>query len=835
MKVPTRINPQSDPVALRTPYQQDKGVDWSGLAGQVQGLAGDLRKQQDDREEFDLNSEFINHTNKRRLDFEGRTKVADVGAAGFTERLVTDYEAEDQALVARYKDAGYSEKALNRFGDQLGQMRGSYIGQGLNFQAKSARVNAGVKVGDLGTSLSQYSSANPDAVGSSLAELEHNVNINPDLTAPEKQELILRERAGIIMGAGQGRARMEPSRVIAALDPQSLVQAQPGGQWSRGSNAWGNVAVDVANKFGLNPAELAAIMSFETGGTFSPTVTNASGHMGLIQFGKAEQAKYGITKSSTPEQWTNAIVGFFEDRGLQPGASIEDVYSTILTGSPGNYDRTDSNGTSVRNAVPRILSQHLAKGATFVGDTAQAAPATTELIALNADGKTGIPELDLMDAQQRAQVLAWARTADNQNNAAARAAVMDKVANEKAALQATGQSANPVSDAELAVLGPQGPYIGEELKALRAGGPTVATFPTASATEMQAQVAVLMPTDTGASDYQEKMEVYQWAKQSAEQNLAARERDPAAYVAAAYPEIGRQMSAARTVADQRVAYTALQNAYEQLGVPAASRYPLPKEAITQVANRYVTGNQDSRMSMLNEFFTSIPREMIAPFVTQMVESNKAIGPDIGRDSFLYATLQGHPEFRSIMLDAMAGSETMQADSAQRISSDKIDKAWRTAFGPSITLNGAASQNYKQIAAALYVNAGGTIAQGNLPLDDKIWKESMRRAVGGKKNDPNTGIVTIHNAPMVLPPAVTKDQWNAWLPGRTLQDLVNASAERTVPRDAFGNPPHMRDIIGEGRFVMQSPGQYSIQYADGGYLTTRSGHKFIVRITPEAFK
>lgn len=136
----------------------------------------------------------------------------------------------------------------------------------------------------------------------------------------------------------------------------------------RPTNQWTSVATNVAREFGLKPAEVAAVMSYETGGSFSPTVMGGKNgqYMGLIQFGPAERAKYGITKSSSPEQWTKAITSFLHDRGFKRGMGVLDLYSTINAGQPGRYNASDGNGT-VRGHVDKILRDHTAKATAWLG------------------------------------------------------------------------------------------------------------------------------------------------------------------------------------------------------------------------------------------------------------------------------------------------------------------------------------------------------------------------------------------------------------------------------------------------------------------------------------
>lgn len=931
MKVPTRINPQTQPVAARTPYLQDRGVDFSGLAQQVTGLGKDLRVDQLRRESFDLNGAFIKETNDRALEFERRTQLAEPGAANFTDIMQGDYATRNDNLVKEYKDKGYSDETLQDFQLKLRQLDGSYIAKGLQFQGASALQNGRVQIKDRSTSYSQYASANPDAVGSSLEGLRGDIDLLPDISAPEKQALFQAESPGIIMGALQGLARTPEGakRIIQALDPQSL--AAPAGPGGKSSNPWGQVAVDVASQFGLDPAELAAVMSFETGGTFSSTVTNASGHMGLIQFGKAEQAKYGITKSSSPEDWTRAIAGYFKDRGLQPGASIKDVYSTILTGSPGNYNATDSNGTNVNNAVPRILADHLPKAKAWLGEITQAGDfgnradgtpkgngwlgvlqrpdgnVSTEISVgveidgketeipllvpdltkdeqaylLNNDvegdaflknmpesimqkaeahakaeiaagrspfkqnapardpsGKTGVPALDLADAQQQAQALAWARTTQNQNDVAARAAVQDKIENETAALQTTGQSATTVTDQELAVLGPQGIGVGEQLKALRVASPAIAGMKTASAADMQAQVQALLPTNTAAPDYSEKLRVYNTVAQAAQQNLALRKQDPRTYVASAFPKVQAQAAAADTPEKRRAAYTAIAGAYRQLGIPQADWLPMAKDQVEAVRAHYEQGTPASKIAQLQSWNTEMSATgLLTPFLQQM----SAHGGTAAGDLLTYSLLFGHPERQATMSDILNGAMRIKEDPAQRPDQSAINKAWatNTGIGKAISqLNPTASVIYNDQAAAIYVSRGGRVDKGNLS-DPALYRDSVRRAVGGLAGNADSGVVSFHGTSQpatILPPAVTRQRWENWLDGLTPGALTAISRDKLPPLNKFGKPVLMQDIKDEGIFIMRAPGQYAIQFAtDGGTLKTGRGTEYIVNITPQVVR
>ena len=99
-----------------------------------------------------------------------------------------------------------------------------------------------------------------------------------------------------------------------------------------------------AAELGIDPVDLATVISYETGGTFSTSMRGGSGnrHIGLIQFGPTEQLKYGARQGQSYDEQMGAVVAYLKDRGFKPGMSILDLYSTINAGSPGKYNASDA-------------------------------------------------------------------------------------------------------------------------------------------------------------------------------------------------------------------------------------------------------------------------------------------------------------------------------------------------------------------------------------------------------------------------------------------------------------------------------------------------------------
>lgn len=121
----------------------------------------------------------------------------------------------------------------------------------------------------------------------------------------------------------------------------------------------------VAKNIGVNPNDLAAVISFETGGTFNPAAKNPkSSATGLIQFmsgsGGTKGQYYGMSRnkfaSLSFDQQMNYVEKYFKDRGFKQGQNrnVGDVYGAV-TGygykrGSGEYALNkvwDSNGNGI--------------------------------------------------------------------------------------------------------------------------------------------------------------------------------------------------------------------------------------------------------------------------------------------------------------------------------------------------------------------------------------------------------------------------------------------------------------------------------------------------------
>lgn len=176
-----------------------------------------------------------------------------------------------------------------------------------------------------------------------------------------------------------------------------------------------------ASRLGADPLDLATVISYETGGTFSPSIFGGAGkrHMGLIQFGPAERQQYGASADQSFEDQLPAVERYLTDRGFKPGMGRLDLYSTINAGQPGRYGASDAgNGGAPGSVADKVRDQmgpHEAKASAFLGGsfTPKVPDAPTSLGAFGLAGPTAAGTPDSMTPAAGATMQAPAAKADD--------------------------------------------------------------------------------------------------------------------------------------------------------------------------------------------------------------------------------------------------------------------------------------------------------------------------------------------------------------------------------------------------------------------------------------
>lgn len=104
-----------------------------------------------------------------------------------------------------------------------------------------------------------------------------------------------------------------------------------------------------------------AMQVFKYESSLRPDVWGGKGgkYYGIFQAGPSERAQFGIdTQHPSARNQIDAFGRFLEARGYKPGMGLQDMYSTVLAGSPGHYNRSDGAGT-VAQHVARMQGEPL--------------------------------------------------------------------------------------------------------------------------------------------------------------------------------------------------------------------------------------------------------------------------------------------------------------------------------------------------------------------------------------------------------------------------------------------------------------------------------------------
>lgn len=139
--------------------------------------------------------------------------------------------------------------------------------------------------------------------------------------------------------------------------------------------------LSTAQALGMNPVDLATIISYETAGTFDPMkagpTTKWGQHRGLIQFGEPQAQQFGVDFSSPDAALASqfgpngAIAKYFLASGWQPGMGMLDAYSTVNAGAPGRYNASDTAAGgapgTVRDKVENQMEDHRRKAEALLG------------------------------------------------------------------------------------------------------------------------------------------------------------------------------------------------------------------------------------------------------------------------------------------------------------------------------------------------------------------------------------------------------------------------------------------------------------------------------------
>lgn len=125
--------------------------------------------------------------------------------------------------------------------------------------------------------------------------------------------------------------------------------------------------METADELGMEPEDLATIISYETAGTFDPTKrgprTQWGQHRGLIQFGEPQAKQHGVNWDDPITSQLGrdgAVARYYKASGWKPGMSFLDAYSVVNAGGPGRGNRSDANNGGAPGTVADKVNSQMA-------------------------------------------------------------------------------------------------------------------------------------------------------------------------------------------------------------------------------------------------------------------------------------------------------------------------------------------------------------------------------------------------------------------------------------------------------------------------------------------
>lgn len=277
-----------------------------------------------------------------------------------------------------YQGTTYSTSQLRNLPEsdlRVFNQRPLMTGQSVRSEIESAASGGGFSA--------ELRSAAKRAGTTPLRMIEEQLKFYPSIPVPREMlnDIRRRERASAGTGAAvrqtafnplTGKAQSSANWLMNLLMPPAAAATMPvqrpgfvrssngGAQWVSADRRARSL-ISMAQRNGWDPSDIAAIISYETGGTLNPSEPGrgaAAGRIGLIQAGSNERASYGLGTGN----WDREILGierYLKGRGAKPGMGLADLYATVNGGNPRAGWQPDGNGVVPRSSTTlKALERH---------------------------------------------------------------------------------------------------------------------------------------------------------------------------------------------------------------------------------------------------------------------------------------------------------------------------------------------------------------------------------------------------------------------------------------------------------------------------------------------
>lgn len=291
------------------------------------------------------------------------------GGPGFMEALQTNLDKTHTDVTAKLAEQGLqpSDAAASTVSKRFNALKADYL-------VKGVVIANNEKVAGLQTQLND----NVDAVKSSV--LSGSMSLDDALKSVETSVASGKNLYGAAQLVEQ-RDKWQQGVIDAAIESKTKAGDLDGAKavkdkYYGATPKWGDSQAGgvarVANNLGIAPRDLAAVISYETGGKFDPAMMGGknNNYQGLIQFGPEERAKYGVKPGQSFNEQLPAVENFLRDRGVKPGMGLAQIYSVVNAGSldqngQPRWAASDDNG-NIASHVQNIQRDHYSNADKFL-------------------------------------------------------------------------------------------------------------------------------------------------------------------------------------------------------------------------------------------------------------------------------------------------------------------------------------------------------------------------------------------------------------------------------------------------------------------------------------
>lgn len=535
---------QTTNVATTTPSPQAQGqqvVSPMGNAGAIAAQGFDYLAEAEVRNQNALwhkeNADAIANTGKPLSDADvywkqyltdapkntvdgGLVKQEDGTTVGFREKASKDFDSWATGFMAPITN----EKAKIYAQNHINALRTQVLDGAITYEAQAGVANRAAKVDETVKNYASEVASDDTNVAQRILAVKTMI-ANSGFDERTRNQKAVEATNAIVEAAVTGQMNRNPQATKQALLQRYGVDptAPPYAPTVDDASA----VTQTAQRLGIDPTVLATVISYETGGKFSPSIRGGANnkHIGLIQFGEEEQKTYGANQGQSFGEQMQAVEKYLKDRGVKPGDSISTIYKIINGGSRNvSGSASDGNGT-IDEHVARMQKEHAAGAAKFLGTntTTPSSPAPAVPPTLSA-------LVDQLPVERLPAYISASNTLVNQQQALVRSQLATTEGDHITAFMNGQTVQKPLSENDYtAAFGPiEGPQRYANYQQVQQLGSDITSMKAMPPEQMHALAENYKP-DPSKPGYELATKRYDTILKAADQVNAARQADPVAY------------------------------------------------------------------------------------------------------------------------------------------------------------------------------------------------------------------------------------------------------------------------------------------------------------------